>query len=407
MSKPLVISRSYLWGNSAVGQIQRVFWEYLYDKGVRPTIICTDKDQNNVPIDSLKCSIIQTRDNQIIRYIIAFLKRTLAEDFAYLPDYPIFSWYPSAKKKAVKEATKGVYDYIFSVCTPYASHLIALEAKRKSGLPWVAWFYDPWFDNPYRPFKYKRFYERDRKNEEAVAKNADVIIHSNQAIYNEWVERYGESIKDKMYIVPFVFNTNRTTIKQKDKDKRNGVYIISHIGSLYPNRDSSDFLKALNMVIEAHPEVKAKVELNYVGNVTDNDRELVKHYNLSDITNFAGVLSEEACQEYFVRSDLFLAIDGKNSRNIFFPSKIMKYFYYGKPILGLTPRGSALQYELEQSKNFCFENDDIGNIADFLYRSIVDDNYPKGNDVLYWKNFTMDNIYPQYISIIEKSIEKR
>lgn len=389
-----------------MGQIQRVFWEYLYERGDRPTIICSDKNQKNVPLESLKCEIIQTHDNQFKRYVIALLKRTVAEDFAYLPDYPIFSWYPSAKRRAIKESTRGEYDYIYSVCTPYASHLIALETKRKSGLPWVAWFYDPWFDNPYRPFKYKRLRERDRRNEAAVAEHADIIIHSNQAIYNEWVERYGVSIKEKMFIVPFVFNTSKIE-RGKEDYKENKKFVISHIGSLYPNRDSSDFLKALMLLLDNHPELKNKIELNYVGNVTDNDRNLVNYYQLSDITFFTGVLSEADCQNYFEKSNLFLAIDGKNSRNIFFPSKIMKYFYCGKPILGMTPKGSALQYELEKSRNYCFENEDYEGIAEFLRLAILEKDFPSGYDKEYWRNFTMEKVYPEYLNILSRVLRKQ
>lgn len=406
MNKPLVISRSYLWDKCSTGQVQRVFWEYMHNHGVNPTIICSDCNQNNVPLERIKCNIIQTHDNQLFRYIIALLKRVVAADFAYLPDYARFSWYYSTLKRVKKEAQSGQYDYIFSVCTPYTAHLIALETKKLTKLPWVAWFYDPWFENPYRPFKYKRFYEQDKKYEAEVALNADVIIHSNQAIYDEWVERYGEIIRKKMFIVPFMFNDTISDTTDYSIDNPNPKYVISHIGSLYPNRDSVDFLKSVKLLLENHPDLKDKFIINYVGTITENDRKCVSEFGLKDITNFAGFLSEQECIKYFRQSDLFLALDGKNARNIFFPSKIMKYFYYGKPILGMTPKGSALQYELEKSNNYCFENEDYQGIAQFLFRAITEESFPKGYDKSYWKYFTMDSIYPQYEKIIKDYSKK-
>lgn len=406
MYRPLVISRSYLWNKSTNGQIQRVFWEYLYDQGVRPTIICSGHNCD-IPIDSLKSDIVPVHDSQVLRYFIAFLKRFIAEDLAYVPDNSRFSWYPFALRETEKRIMRGSYDYIFSVCIPFTDHLIALKAKKKFGLPWIAWFYDPWFDNPYRPFKHKRLLETDRKNEAAVAKNADIIIHSNQAIYNEWVSRYGESIKNKMYVLPFVFDTIKKAAVVNDVRKEDQLFTISHIGSLYPQRDSVDFLKALNMLFEEYPSLMKQVQIKYVGAVTENDHEAIKKFNLTQITHFAGILSEAECYKYYETSDLFLAIDGKNSRNIFFPSKIMKYFYYGKPILGITPHGSALQYELERSGNYCFENEDYRGIADFLYRAITNKEHTKGNSKEYWKNFTMESVCPKYLDIVNNLLTKK
>ena len=407
MYKPLVISRQYLWEKNAVGQIQRVFWEYLYDQGVRPTILCPKTNENDVLINRIKCEVIQTYCNRIPEYVLGLLKRILVDDFAYLPDYGYYSWAKlSAIKRAKYEAISGRYDYIHSVCRSYSSHLIALEAKKKSNLPWIASFYDPWYDNPFRIFKSRFFSERDRKYEASVAANADAILHSNQAIYDEWVNRYGESIKEKMFIVPFVFNSNFKDENNSITKSKSSIFNITHIGTLFKDRDSVDFLKALCKVLSNHPELRERVELNYVGTVTDEDRAFVNNNNLSQITHFWGYLSEKECGKYFEDADLFLAIDGKNSKNIFFPSKIMKYFYYGKPILGLTPSHSALQYELNSSGNFCFNNDDIEGISKFIYRALTEEGFLSGNDTAYWKNFTMESVYPKYEKIVSNLINK-
>ena len=403
MIRPLVISFSYLIDRSTNGQIQRVFWEYCYDKGIRPTIFCSKSKDNDVPLSSLKCKVISKYDNQLIRYIVAFLKRVFSADYAFLPDYSYFSWAKiSAIRGVKKELAKGNYDYIYSLSAPCSGHLVALEAKKTSGLPWVASFYDPWYDNPYRPIKNKRFKERDKKMEEAIAKNADVILHISQAVYDDWVERYGEWIKEKMFVLPIVFHQEKVHKHNLLSDKNKIKFVISHIGSLFPGRDSVDFLKSLHMMLTRNPDLINQIELNYVGTVTDEDRKYVKESGLSNIVNYAGYLSEKECEEYFAKTDLFLAIDGKNAKNIFFPSKIMKYFYYGKPILGITPKHSALQYELEKSNNSYFDNEDYEGISNYLYKVITNDKSLAQIDTEYWKAFTMEKVYPKYINILTK-----
>lgn len=405
MYKPLVISYAYLLEKNSVGQIQRVFFEYLKKHGFSPTIVCAKSYHNDVDVSKLTCKLIPVRCIQIIRYFIAFLKRKVAEEYAYLPDYSYFSWaLPNAIRRAKKEALSGKYDYIHSTCITFSSHVVALEAKKASGLPWVAFFYDPWYENPYRPIKSSKFKERDRLMEQQVAENADIIVHTNYAIYNEWVKRYGEKIKSKLRVLPLVFNSNieRNCIVKESEKK----YIISHIGSLYQIRNSVDFLKALNLMLDKHPEMKDRIKLNYVGKVTPEDKYAVDEFKLSSITYFRGFLSEKECIPYFEEADLFLAIDAKNASTIFFPSKIMKYFFYQKPILGLTPENSALDYELKESLNYSFRNEDYKGISECLYMLISNNNSISLNNNEYWKKFTMEHISVEYKKIVEEILTK-
>ena len=408
MHKPLVISRSFLLEKSATGQIQRFFWEYLYNDGIRPTIICTKNRKKENAKGPLNCNVIPTYDSHFVKQLFRIIKHTIYSDIDKNPDSLYYSWGKlSAFKKAKEEAIKGNYDYIESIQLPGTSHLIALEAKKASGLPWIASFYDPWYDNPLRPIKHLSLREKDKRREALIAQNADAIIHTNQAIYDEWVERYGESIKEKMFVLPLVFNPpKRENVVNVIDDNKEKKYNISHIGTLYLDRTSVDFLKAIRLMLDNHPELRSMFIVNYVGTVTPKDKEFIEENGLSDIVNFAGFLKEADCNNYYEKSDLFLAIDAKTARNIFFPSKIMKYFFYRKPILGMTPPGSALQYELEKSHNYVFGNEETESIANFLYHAITDNKYLAGFDIDYWKNYTMEYVAPQYFSIVERVLNR-
>ena len=408
MYKPLVISRSYLWDRSTTGQIQRVFWEYLCERGIEPTIICSDRDTHTVPIDSIKCKLIPTRDSKWIRFIVKTIGNSIAPDLLLSPDDAWYTWGKvSAIKRAIQEADSGRYDYIQSANHPVTSHLIALKAKQKTGLPWIAYIYDPWANNPFRNFKSISCYNRDLRWESSVAENADAILHISQPVFNDWVKRYGEGIRKKMFMLPTVFDVKKADARSGVSKRDTSKFVISHIGALYEIRNSVDFLLALHLLLEEHPELKKRVVLNYVGSVTDEDRKYVSKLKLECVTNFVGFISEEDCKQYYESSDLFLSIDAKSSQNIFFPSKIMKYFYYGKPILGLTPKNSALQSELSKSNNFYFSNEDYHGIAKFLYYAITNPDFSDGIDKEYWRNFTMERICPRYIDIVTQVFQKK
>lgn len=405
MFKPLVIAFPYLFERSATGQVLRTFWEGISSVNFSPTILCSDAE-NNVDFSRLKCNILKTPDCQIIRYFIAFLKRIVASDFAFLPDYAFFSWAKfSAISRSLKMMKDEQFDYIHSFSYPCSSHLIAAKVKKKKNLPWVASFYDPWYGNPYRKFKFKWSNELNRKMENIVAENADMIIHTNEAIYNEWVSRYGDSIKEKMFVLPLVFSipqdTDKSTEFQHDK------FIISHIGSLYEGRTATDFLLAINLLLSKHPEIKNRVQINFVGTILESDKKYAELLGLKDIIYYSGVVSEKDCLKFFEESDLFVAIDGERGRDIFFPSKIMKYFYYGKPILGLSPKNSVLDKELLKSGNYCFRNKDIDSISSFIYKAVTDYNSIKTNDKLYWKNFTVDIVEQRYLMLISQLLTNK
>ena len=201
-----------------------------------------------------------------------------------------------------------------------------------------------------------------------------------------------------MRVIPLVFN-NKYKVNPSKKIIRN-KYVISHIGTLYLSRNSVDFLKALKMLLDYQPTLMENIELNYVGTVTEEDKIAVEQLGLSGITHFRGFISENECNPYFENTDLFLAVDGKNASTIFFPSKIMKYFFYQKPILGLTPAGSSLEHELKESKNYCFRNEDYDGISECLYNLITSKNECSQHDKEYWKKFTMENIKDEYEELI-------
>ena len=85
----------------------------------------------------------------------------------------------------------------------------------------------------------------------------------------------------------------------------------------------------------------------------------------------------------------------------------MKYFYYGKPILGLSPKNSVLDKELLKSGNYCFRNKDIDSISSFIYKAVTDYNSIKTNDKLYWKNFTVDIVEQRYLMLISQLLTNK
>ena len=124
-------------------------------------VVLTVKEKATVEKIDNSLSVLLDQDLDIVRtYSIEFrlLVKILGKFFStllFLPDSKI-GWYPFACKRANSILREDKYDMIYSRACYFTSNLVALKAKKKTGIPWVAHFSDPWVDNPYN--NYGRIY---------------------------------------------------------------------------------------------------------------------------------------------------------------------------------------------------------------------------------------------------------
>lgn len=318
--------------------------------------------------------------------------------FEFTPDKFHWIWGKNATSAGIQYLKKNRIDYLHSISIPYSSHLVALKLKKKYKIPWIAHFYEPWSDNTYRRCTLLSA-SKNKEWEREVAKNADIIIHNSKQMCDSWLERYGAIVEDKLVYLPMPLNIS-SKIKGQNRDK--SKIVISHIGNFYGLRNSGVFLHALKKCIEKDIIIKSKVEINFIGKTTDTDISLVNELQLNDIVNFVGLLSEEECVEYYRNSDVFLVIEGKDQGRLFFPSKIIKYFYYEKPIIGITEPGSVLDQLLSENKHCSYTHEDISGIANYIDKAVNSYSSLLSFKRNSWKEYEISNVISIYKSIVNK-----
>ena len=191
MLKPLIINRPCYFDQSPGGECLRAFIMAMDRDEWAPIVYASDR----APLVELVPENVNlVHEIRKIQYIAAAIRRLLLPDLTWLPGYEWWSWGKATVKDIINDISSGAIkpDYIHSVAFPVASHWAALKVKKATGLPWVMQFYDPWADNPYRPFKSKWLKKRDWAMERECVEAADLIIHNNEAIAQLWRERYGE-----------------------------------------------------------------------------------------------------------------------------------------------------------------------------------------------------------------------
>lgn len=399
MIRPLIVNRPCYFAHSPGGECLRAFLNAMNKEEWEPIVYASDKTPL---VEMLPEYAKLTHEKRYVQYLAAAIRRFLLPDLTWLPGYEWWSWGIGAKKAILKDVINGRrYDYIHSVSFPCACHTVAKEVKKTTGLPWIMQLYDPWADNPYRNFKTQFLKRYDWKQERECVEQADLIIHDNEAIADLWRERYGEIVAKKIVVLPLTVPLPK--VKVEENHHKNGdTLTISHIGNFMLNRTSQPFIKAVARTLDKHPECRERLRVNYVGQVTEQEKDLINKCDLTRVFNLAGSISSEACIDYYKNSDVFLAVDGVNKDNLFFPSKILKYLYFQRPILGITPMGSVLDNELQKAGHISIENCNEEEIVAFLERALFDYSSLLSFNVDYWKRFEPLSVVNEYSNIVDR-----
>jgi len=396
MINSLVVAPTFLRSSCAVGQIERHLLSGLSNNHHSHVLCSANYD---LKFCNKHVTLYQLPEKMSPHYVDKFASRFHFTDLSYSPDPYYYSWNKIAYKNAVEIIRDKQIDYILTINNPVSAHLLGLKLKNQYNLPWVAYLFDPWHNNPFRKYHFSCFRHKDESRERSVAENADMLLFPNSELMESWVSIYGDVIKQKSYVLPFA-----TDILRKSSSVSSGHdrIVVSHIGTLSENRRAKAFLEAICHLKTNSPTLINKLQFNIVGYMSDLDRDIIKQGRIDDIVNIVGHVSEEECTKYYEMSDLFLIVDIDCTPNLFYPSKLMKYFCYQKPIIGITKENSVVARELTKTNNHVFKYNDHISISDFLQKVILDPAIAKTNDTEYYKQFLSENVAQKYVELIRK-----
>lgn len=337
------------------------------------------------------------------RYYESFKARLFPNFEFAIPDLLQYTIGPFLHRKCDKYMQREHTDVIHSVSWACSSHLIALKLKKKYGTFWVAHFMDAWIENPYRhiPNTKKKL---DESYERLVAINADVILHTNREIVQSWIDRYGEIVKDKIFVFPFCYSQDSIDkIPPIKKDlPLNRKIIMSYIGTSAGDRNFQTLIDAFHQLSLEDKAFNDRFEIRIYGNLLDCDRKKINMYCLNKVFVYKGRVSGDQLKKSYEKADIFLVIDSPNINNYFFPSKLLDYFYYRKPILGLSPQKGVTTDLLLESGNYVIENNDLSNIIQYLKLASNDFTRLTEFDKEYYKNFSPHKLIKAYSKLTNK-----
>jgi glycosyltransferase involved in cell wall biosynthesis len=268
-------------------------------------------------------------------------------------------WFPTAYRKGLDIIRKEGIDAILSTSPPPTSHIVANYLKRKTRLPWIADFRDPWTQHGdyWSLSGAHRKFEDDI--EQTVVGNADRLVFVTELELEGFAGKY-PSVADKLALIPNGFDAEdfRDLIRRPEPRM-----VFSYVGSVYHHYPLT-FLKALEELSNEIPGFSDNVRVVFCGKVHPDKQKEMKTYKLGNMLEVAGQVTHREALEQLANSNvLLLSFVDKPEFTRIYTTRIFNYLAIDRFILAtIPPESHAADLIRKTNSGVVIHPDDVGAI---------------------------------------------
>lgn len=229
-------------------------------------------------------------------------------------------------------------DCIFCTAPPNSSLVSAAILARLTRIPLVADLRDLWTLHEYfESFEGKRrSYVRrklDKTLEPRVLKQCSYLIYNTVTAKSLMDEKYPQC-KQRSAAITNGFPGDTLTDCRSGKSER---FVISHLGSLYGDRNPTVFLDGLKRWLDGRSDdPKKNIDVYFVGRGSGAATNMAARYKLNGIVKSEGQRNRGELQKISAETNVFLLCLGyRDASKYVVPAKMYEYIRAGKPIISL------------------------------------------------------------------------
>lgn len=260
--------------------------------------------------------------------------KQLASIVGSFPDEKIF-WLPSAAMTINRLLKKSDYRLIYSTSFPITNHLLGYIIKKKTRLPWLVNFSDPWIDSPFYTSSLNCLKNIHSNWEKKIIESADKIAFPNKGVCSLVMAKYPKKLENKCHVIPHSFIPVESTAPRSRRLNSENLNII-YLGTFHGKRTPLplfDALKTFKKSINFIP----KLRIYLIGRMShENYANILKQYDIEELVKLKKPIPYKLAMEYAYNADILLTVDpiSENS-DIFLSSKLIEYIGFKKSIWGL------------------------------------------------------------------------
>lgn len=272
----------------------------------------------------------------------------------FIPDARKF-WINPSIKFLVKYLKQHPVDAIVSTGPPHSMHMIALGVKKRTGLPWLADFRDPWTNiDFYHELMLSSWADRKHhKQEMSVLKKADEVV----VISNSMKTDFLKLLKRDYSVITNGYDQDDIAGVDVKIDER---FSVAHIGTMVKTRNPLLLWEVLSEEVLKDTDFANDLEIKLVGSVDYSVTESLEAAGLGNYVNRISYVPHNEVVKIQQQSQvLLLLINDTPNAKVILPGKFFEYMAARRPILCIGPRdGDAAEVILETNAGYVSEKDD-------------------------------------------------
>lgn len=272
----------------------------------------------------------------------------------FIPDARKF-WINPSIKFLVKYLKQHPVDAIVSTGPPHSMHMIALGVKKRTGLPWLADFRDPWTNiDFYHELMLSSWADRKHhKQEMSVLIKADEVV----VISNSMKTDFLKLLKRDYSVITNGYDQDDIAGVDVKIDER---FSVAHIGTMVKTRNPLLLWEVLSEEVLKDTDFANDLEIKLVGSVDYSVTESIEAAGLGNYVNRISYVPHNEVVKIQQQSQvLLLLINDTPNAKVILPGKFFEYMAARRPILCIGPRdGDAAEVILETNAGYVSEKDD-------------------------------------------------
>jgi glycosyltransferase involved in cell wall biosynthesis len=252
----------------------------------------------------------------------------------FIPDGRV-GWIPHALGPGRRFARATGAQVILSSGPPFSANLIGGLLHRRTGLPWIQDFRDPWTRAPFYPQRPALARTLDEKLERWTLHHAARTLAVNRSMIEDFLARYPEIPRERLVTLPNGFDEADFAGVERTVPRK---LTFVHTGTMYLARDPRGLREALSQLCREEEGFAEGVDLVLAGRV---DAELVDLFRvppLDRIVRFVGYVGHGESLRLLRSADYCLLFIGEEPEvRGMLTGKIFEYLGSGTPILAIAP----------------------------------------------------------------------
>lgn len=309
-----------------------------------------------------------------------------------------YLWVLPALKKALKQAKKTPFDYIYAGFPSYSGTIVSILLSKILKKPLIFDLRDP-FRFRYDPHNMPVHWLYRYIEKKAIAQTS-VLVTTTQACAQYYQELYPDFNKDNIHVIRngFAQEFHRTLPSQAKRNLKQ-PFIMLHSGILYEiGRNPSTLLNAIKQLVDKKLINAASFKLRFRGaNVWPSLVQQIKDLELTDYIEFKSRVSYIEAIKEMQQVDVNVLI--QNSLfNLQIPSKLYDILALKSPVIAVTDKSGALAKEMSDLDTPYFA-ESVDKTAELILQ-VMENRQPSlsDNELLRRNRYTMNQKLSQILS---------